>query len=135
MSTWLHDARLVSLAAVAGALGHPVDRRGARCPLCQHEEACKAFASTRWHCHACGQGGDVVDLVCAVLTGERYHRRHIDAVRGWFASQGWCDEALAWARTRRAGAVEQEWLFEQDPEDPSAGCLRWGMCEHPAGAA
>ena len=91
MSTWLHDARLVSLAAVAGALGHPVDRRGARCPLCQHEEACKAFASTRWHCHACGQGGDGVDLVCAVLTGERYHRRHIDAVRGWFASQGWCE--------------------------------------------
>ena len=45
------------------------------------------------------------------------------------------DEALAWARTRRGGAVEQEWLFEQDPEDPSAGCLRWGMCEHPAGAA
>lgn len=89
--SWLHDARLVGLQAVAGALGHPVDRRGARCPLCGHEDACKAFTATRWHCHACDVGGDAVDLVCAVLTGERYGRQHIDTVRAWYAAQGWCE--------------------------------------------
>lgn len=41
------------------------------------------------------------------------------------------DEALAWARTSRGGALNQEWLFESDPADPDAGCMRWGMCEHP----
>lgn len=41
------------------------------------------------------------------------------------------DDALAWARTSRGGSVEQGWLFESEPEDPDAGCLRWGMCEHP----
>ena len=40
------------------------------------------------------------------------------------------DEALAWARTARGAAVEQGTLWESDPEDPDAGCMRWGMCEH-----
>lgn len=37
-------------------------------------------------------------------------------------------EILAWAKTSRGGAVEQAALFD-DPEDPDAGCMRWGMCE------
>ncbi len=41
------------------------------------------------------------------------------------------DEMLAWARTARGGAIDQGWLFEDEPDDPNAGCLRWGMCEHP----
>lgn len=43
------------------------------------------------------------------------------------------DEMLAWARTMRGGALEQGRLFENDPDDPNAGCMRWGMCEHPGG--
>lgn len=41
------------------------------------------------------------------------------------------DEALAWARTARGAAIGQGTLWESDPEDPDAGCLRWGMCEQP----
>lgn len=41
------------------------------------------------------------------------------------------DEMLTWARTTRGGALDQGWLFEDEPDDPNAGCLRWGMCEHP----
>lgn len=89
--TWLDDARLVSLEAAAGALGHPVSRRGATCPLCGHEDACKAQPGGRWWCFSGQHGGDVVDLVSAVLVGDRFHVRHIDAVRGWFAGQGWCE--------------------------------------------
>ena len=37
-------------------------------------------------------------------------------------------EILAWAKTARGGAIEQAALFD-DPEDPDAGCMRWGMCE------
>ena len=37
-------------------------------------------------------------------------------------------EILAWAKTARGGALEQAALFD-DPEDPDAGCMRWGMCE------
>jgi 3'-phosphoadenosine 5'-phosphosulfate sulfotransferase (PAPS reductase)/FAD synthetase len=43
------------------------------------------------------------------------------------------DEMLTWARTTRGGAIDQGWLFEDDPDDPNAGCMRWGMCEHPGG--
>ncbi len=41
------------------------------------------------------------------------------------------DEAVAWAKTARGASIEQGRLFEEDPEDPNAGCMRWGMCEHP----
>lgn len=40
------------------------------------------------------------------------------------------DDAIAWAKTARGVAIEQGRLFD-DPEDPDAGCMRWGMCEHP----
>lgn len=39
------------------------------------------------------------------------------------------DEALAWARTARGAPIEQMTLLD-DPDDPDAGCMRWGMCEH-----
>lgn len=89
--TWLDDARNVTLETAAMGLGISVSRHGGPCPLCGHEDACKAQAGGRWWCFSGVHGGDVVDLVSAVLVGEVYKRPHIDAVRGWFASQGWCD--------------------------------------------
>lgn len=39
------------------------------------------------------------------------------------------DEAVAWARTARGAPIAQGRLWDDDPEDPEAGCMRWGMCE------
>lgn len=36
------------------------------------------------------------------------------------------DEMVRWARTRRGGSVDQEWLFDLDEND---GCMRHGLCE------
>ena len=89
--TWLDDARNVTLETAATGLGIAVSRHGALCPICGHEDACKAQAGERWWCFSGQHGGDVVDLVSAVLVGEPYKRQHIGTVRGWFAGQGWCD--------------------------------------------
>ncbi len=101
--SWFEDARAVSVAAVAGALGLTVHRNAlAPCPACNTER--RGSTDRRppvgmrgdgngWRCHACGASGDGIALASLVLVGEAgaLSGPQWGEVRAWYASQGWCD--------------------------------------------
>ncbi len=88
----------LTLPDAAGRLGLTVARQHVRpCPSCgeRGHGSAKTFQGrdgrTRWKCHRCGEGGDVVDLVAWVLASGPFRKLGEDdrcRVREWFAVPG-----------------------------------------------
>jgi hypothetical protein len=123
--TWLEDARRVSLAEVGSRLGLVAGGRGrlGPCPSCRagdgvrHEDRRPPLrvyqgqdGGERWHCHRCQAGGDAVDLVAYVETGERFGGQ-LEVMRWFVGAAG-------------AGAARVEARAKEPPRYPSPGSVR-----------
>lgn len=101
---WIDKVKAsIGIEAAANALGLQRRRMSSYgpCPLCRAET--RASADTRgpigigrekgrWHCWACSQGGDVIDLVSAVRLGSRAEgldQGRWQTVKEACAAQGW----------------------------------------------
>lgn len=113
----------IGIEAAVSALGLKRGRMASfgPCPLCGAEKrgsldsrppAGVGREKGRWHCWACDEGGDVLDLVAAVRLGTR--AEGLDADR-WRALREAC-EALGWIEPSGAGGRAEERVAK-----PSAG--------------
>lgn len=59
--------KIEAVLAMSGAIVRPGMKRYP-CPLCNTSSRSQAFSvrDARWHCFACGRGGDVIELVGAL---------------------------------------------------------------------
>lgn len=151
--TWLDDARRVSLGEVAQRLGVSASGRARMgpCPACREETAGKEDrrpplrvyqgqdGGERWHCHRCQAGGDAVDLVAYVATGERFTGQA--EVMRWFVGEAGAavsqveakpkepprypsPGSLADVRRRcRTGGVASDWCYQRTGRAPQPGCI------------
>lgn len=98
--SWFDDARQVSVADVATALGLEA-RRGALtpCPACNASQRGRddkrgpVMVRGGWSCVRCDAKGDAIGLAALTLTGQssRLTGAQWSQVRAWYASRGWCD--------------------------------------------
>lgn len=151
---WLDDARAVPLPDVVRALALDVARDGSfgPCPGCgaasranpgrtDRRKRCSVKGAA-WHCYSngtdgCGAKGDGVALVAWTLTGKPWasgDRTTGDAVRGWYAGNGWCDPAPGQGvdnpgqpRTRRVEQAPPEPVERPRPPAAEVADL-WARC-------
>lgn len=152
-SGWLDDARQVPLLDVAAALGLAVARDGASfgpCPGCgevvrggDKRGRCVILDKTeRWACYSrggegCGAKGDAVALVALVLTGKPWttgDKATGDAIRAWYAGNGWCDpdngaDRAGQPRTMPRPRLVQQAAIAPKPRPPIAEVVAlWARC-------
>lgn len=151
--TWLDDARRVSLGEVAQRLGMQMGGRAGMgpCPACREATRGKQdrrppmkvyqgdTGGERWYCHRCRAGGDAVDLVAYVETGERFSGQ-VEVMR-WFVGEAGADVPRVEARERQpprypspgsvadvmrrcqAGGVAWDWCVRRTGRPPQPGCI------------
>jgi len=103
---WIQSAKEVPLGTIATAVGL-AQKRGRSfgpCPHCGAEtrgsnDKRGPVGVTRddraWKCHACGSGGDAIDLVAIKMEGDRLRNLTAEkkrSVKEWFLQSGWIEE-------------------------------------------
>tara|TARA_R100000008_G_scaffold75783_1_gene55223 strand:- start:2453 stop:3514 length:1062 start_codon:yes stop_codon:yes gene_type:complete len=109
MKLWIENVKQAATTTqVAKLLGAKPGKNKSfgPCPACKNERRSKTdqrkpltiYSTGKWVCYACSAKGDGVDLVSIHLHGARLgavSKDKVKAVRGWFASHGFCENGQA----------------------------------------
>lgn len=140
MSSWLEDARRVTLEGAAAELGIERTRDGhlSPCPSCGERTRSRTddrlgpvfviHQGRRWKCGRCEARGDVLDLVSFAELGRAMDSTATGYVRSWFAIRGWCEAAADEPVERRAPRPPPAPPPEREPAPPDQVAALWSRC-------